>query len=96
MRLDLEEVRRVARLADLEFGEDEEARLKDSLERILEYVEKLGEIDITGVPPARGVDGEGRPCREDRPEKGLSAGEALSNAPEQGRGHFKVPRVLFR
>lgn len=94
MRLTIEEIRRVARLAHLEFDDREEARLLSSLEQILQYVEKLKGLDTEPAPPAPGAVGEGAALREDSPGEGLSTGDALSNGPETGQGHFKVPRVL--
>ena len=94
MKITLEEVRRVASLAHLELEEEDQERLRDDLEQILAYVEKLNELDTSGVPPAIGTTSTGTGLREDRAGGSLPPDEALANAPESGKGHFKVPRVL--
>jgi aspartyl-tRNA(Asn)/glutamyl-tRNA(Gln) amidotransferase subunit C len=94
VKITLEEVRRVAGLAHLRLEADEEEPLRSSLDQILMYVEKLDEIDTSSVTPALGVTEEGASMREDRPGASLSIEESLANAPESGRGHFKVPRVM--
>ena len=57
-------------------------------------VESLNELDTTGVEPATGSHDGAPPLREDVRRTSLGSEEALSNAPDSGRGHFKVPRVL--
>jgi aspartyl-tRNA(Asn)/glutamyl-tRNA(Gln) amidotransferase subunit C len=94
MKLTLDEVRRVARLAHLELDQRSEERLRGSLDQILRYMEKLNELDTSDVPPALGVTEEGSERRDDVEEPGLSSEEALANAPDSGQGHFKVPRVI--
>lgn len=98
MKVTTDEVLRIARLAHIELagtGEQDLERARGQLEQILTYVEKLNELDTTHVAPAIGVAaGITGPAREDHPQGTLPEEEALANAPEAGRGHFKVPRVI--
>ncbi|MGE5560824.1 MAG: Asp-tRNA(Asn)/Glu-tRNA(Gln) amidotransferase subunit GatC [Chloroflexota bacterium] len=91
-RADAEHVARLARLA-LSDGELE--RLTGELSRIMAYVEKLNEVDTTGVPPtSHTLPGQSAPLRDDVPRPGLTPEQALANAPDQASGSFRVPRVL--
>jgi aspartyl-tRNA(Asn)/glutamyl-tRNA(Gln) amidotransferase subunit C len=98
MKITLEEVRRIARLAHIQFpgASDEELEsMRGQLDQILVYMDKLSELDTEEVEPAAAVaaDTTGR-LRDDAPRPTLAGEEALSNAPESGRGHFKVPRIM--
>lgn len=94
MKITLEEVRRIAALAHLDFPEDDLRRLAGELDRILEYIDQLAQLDVDGIEPALSLTAEHPPPREDRAGECLTNEEALANAPESGRGHFKVPRVI--
>jgi len=95
MKITLEEVRRIAQLAHLQFSDDELERLRGQLDQILGYVDQLKELDTEGIDLASsGASERVAPLREDKPQPSLPPEEALANAPESGRGHFKVPRVL--
>jgi aspartyl-tRNA(Asn)/glutamyl-tRNA(Gln) amidotransferase subunit C len=94
MKISLDEVRRVAALAHLDLDPATEERLRGHLEQILDYVEQLNRLDTSDVPPAIGMTGGSPSFREDREGDSLGSEEALSNAPESGQGHFKVPRIL--
>lgn len=93
MKITLQEVRRIAHLANLRFDDAGLERFRVHLDQILGYIDKLGQVDTSHVEPAAGGGTAGR-LREDEPLPPLSADEALANAPESGRGHFKVPRVM--
>jgi len=97
MRITLEEVRRIARLAHLQFSDDALERLRGQLDQILDYITVLDRMDVSGVATSSGPAGPppaGGPLREDVPGPTLSPEDALSNAPESGEGHFTVPRVI--
>ncbi len=94
MRITSDEVRRIASLANLQVSADEVTRLAAELDRILDYVAQLAPLDVEGVEPAAGQPADRRFLREDRPAGSLTPEEALANAPESDRGHFRVPRVI--
>lgn len=92
-RISKEEVRHIARLAAIEFGEDEIERFTLQLGRILEHVAKISEVDTKNVPPTFHVLEIKNVFRDDVVRKSLSKEEALRNAPEIMGGGFKVPKI---
>ncbi len=103
MNITEQEIRRVAELANLALTDDEVARMARDLSGILTHVDKLNELDTTGVEPMSQVlvhtedAGEETPTlREDRERPPLRHGDALANAPLAGSGYFKVPKVIER
>jgi aspartyl-tRNA(Asn)/glutamyl-tRNA(Gln) amidotransferase subunit C len=99
MKITDEEVRRVAELAALALREDEVEKMAKDLSSILSHIDKLKELDISGVEPMAQVLFEAEETatlREDREKPCLSNAEALANAPVSGSGYFKVPRVIER
>lgn len=93
-----EDVLKIAELAKLHFGEDELAEFTGQFQRILDYIEKLREVDVGGVVPTDHVfmteDAGRQAWREDEVLPSLSPEAALGNAPDSGRGHFRVPRAI--
>jgi len=99
VRITEEEVRRVAELATLALTDDEIARMARDLSGVLTHVDKLNELDTTGVEPMTQVlfaAEENSTLRQDRERPSLSNADALANAPVAGGGYFKVPKVIER
>lgn len=99
MKLTEQQVLYVAGLANLTLTEEETHKYAHDLSDILTHIEKLNELDTTGVEPMAQVlfeEGETASLRPDEPHKPLSNAEALANAPLAGQGYFKVPRVIER
>ncbi len=94
MRLSKDEVEKVARLARLEITEAEKEAFSGQLSSILTYVEQLRALDTDGVEPTATVLEQTNVFREDEVQPCLPVEQALANAPEQGEGFFKVPRIL--
>ena len=94
MSIGKDEVRHIAKLANLEFSEEEIGRFTEQFNSILEYVARLNALDTSSIEPTSHVGGGPHPLREDVLEPSLSRDEALANAPESDRGHFKVPKVI--
>lgn len=94
MPVSRDDVRKVALLARLSFTPEEEDRLVDELNRMLDYVAALNELDTTGVSPTAHVLPIENAFRDDAPGKSLDRDAALSNAPLSGHGHFRVPKVI--
>ncbi len=89
------DVERIARLAHLELNDDEQALFARQLARILEYAERLENVDTTGVAVTWYPGAENEPLRPDVPHPSLATGDALANAPAPGpRGLFRVPKVI--
>lgn len=94
MALTREEVLHVANLARLSLNPGEVDLFTRQLNDILAYVEKLQEVDTTGVPPMAHAVPVWNVFREDQVTPGLSREESLANAPAQEEGTFVVPRVI--
>lgn len=91
--ISLEEVRRIARLAHLEFQPEEQERFTRQLSAILDHVRSLDRLDTREVEPTAHA-GTGAALRDDAVLPPLDPEAALANAPEAERGLFKVPRVI--
>ena len=99
MKITEKEVRYVAGLANLSLSDAEVHKFRADLEEIFGHVERLNEIDTTGVEPMSQVlytDADEATWREDRERPPLGAAVALANAPQPGAGYFKVPKVIER
>lgn len=94
MAISREQVQYVAHLARLEFSESELDRFTEELSKILDYMEKLSELDTSGVEPTyHALNLENR-FREDEVRPSSDPEEVLSNAPEKEGFSFVVPRVI--
>lgn len=89
--IDREQVLHVARLARLELSEDEVGHMSEELSKILGHIEKIGELDLTGVPPTTHVVEVPSALRPDEPEPSLPVEVALASAPAVAGGGFLVP-----
>lgn len=88
------DVAHVAKLARLNLTEEETKLFQAQLGRVLEYAEKLRELDTSRVEAAAHAVPIFNVFREDEPRSWLTAEEALSNAPRQGNGLFIVTKVV--
>lgn len=106
-RVSVDEVRRVAELANVELTAEEETRMRRDLNAILDYVAQLGELDTTEVAPMAQVSevlaGEGKRATEDssvlradEPRPCLDHAVVMAAAPETDGTYFKVPKVIER
>lgn len=94
MSISIRDVEHVAELARLELTEEEKTAYAEQLNEILQYVEKLNELDTDSVEPTSHVLPLTNVMREDevRPSPPIEA--VLRNAPEEEDGQFKVPAIL--
>jgi aspartyl-tRNA(Asn)/glutamyl-tRNA(Gln) amidotransferase subunit C len=84
----------VARLARINLTEAEAKIFQRQLDDVLNYVEKLRQLDVTGIDAATHALPVFNLFREDAPRDWFTAGQALSNAPRQANGLFIVPKVV--
>ena len=89
-----QEVRRIARLARIHLQEAEVAPLRRQLERILEVFSLLQAADLDSLTATTDGGSLTGPPRNDVPTPSLPREEALSQAPDAGDGHIRIPRVL--
>lgn len=78
----------------LQFSAEEREELKTDLEKMIGFVDKLKELDTTGVEPLLHMAGEVNVLRDDVPGDMLSQKEALQNAPLHNDQFFLVPKVI--
>jgi aspartyl-tRNA(Asn)/glutamyl-tRNA(Gln) amidotransferase subunit C len=93
-KINLEQVRHVAKLARLAMDEPRLLKLSSQLESILAYVAKISEVDVTGVEPMAHALPISNVFREDIVEPSLPLEKVLQNAPETDGPFFKVPKVI--
>lgn len=88
------DVRYTAQLARLNLSEEEIARFQAQLSQVLDFVEKLAKVDVTGVAPTAHTNPVYNVARADEPRAWFNAAQALANAPRQANQLFIVPKVL--
>ena len=88
------DVRYTAQLARLTLSEEEIATFQSQLEHVIQYVEKLKQVDVTGVDPTAHAIPVYNVFREDAPRDWFDARTALSNAPREANGLFSVTKVI--
>ena len=94
MKIDDQIIEKISGLAYLEFGEEEKEKIRQDLEQILSFVEKLKKLDTENVEPLVYLSDKTDVLREDRMIPTISNEEALLNAPEKSGRFFKVPKVI--
>ena len=88
------DVRYTAQLARLNLSEEEIAKFQTQLSQVLEYVEKLKAVDVSGVEPTAHANVVHNVFRADEPRAWFTPEEALANAPRQAGHLFIVPKVI--
>ncbi|MBT3367929.1 MAG: Asp-tRNA(Asn)/Glu-tRNA(Gln) amidotransferase subunit GatC [Nitrospina sp.] len=89
------DIEHMAKLARLKLTPDEKERLSDQMGTILEYIEKLNELNTDEVEPTAHVLGLNNVFREDEPiEKPLADHNPISDSPAHKKGHYEVPQIL--
>jgi aspartyl-tRNA(Asn)/glutamyl-tRNA(Gln) amidotransferase subunit C len=89
--IDRDQVLHVARLSRLRLTDEEVERMPAELNKILEHVEKMDELDLEGIEPTTHVVKLENVLREDVPRPSLSLERALAGAPDLADGGFRVP-----
>ena len=94
MKITKDEVLYVAELARLDLDPDSIEKFAGQIGTILEYVDKLNEVDTDGVRPTSHAISLTNAFREDEPREHIERDLALNNAPEKEEGNFVVPKVV--
>jgi aspartyl-tRNA(Asn)/glutamyl-tRNA(Gln) amidotransferase subunit C len=94
MKLNLNEVEHVAMLARLALSEDEKERFRAQLSSILDYEDRINQVDTSTVEPTYHVLPLQNVFRQDERGTTLPREEVLQNAPDTDGGYFRVPRIL--
>jgi aspartyl-tRNA(Asn)/glutamyl-tRNA(Gln) amidotransferase subunit C len=94
MQITSEMIDRLAHLARLKFSQEEKKELMTDLERMIEFVEKLKEVDTTDVQPLLHITDAVNVLRDDEVKQMISKQEALLNAPFTNGDFFITPKVI--
>ena len=94
MKINAEQVKHVAKLARLSLADEEVTDFSEQLSSIIDYVEKLRELDTDSVPPAEYTAEIKNVFREDFVHSSLSADEFVRLAPNFRDGHIVVPKII--
>jgi aspartyl-tRNA(Asn)/glutamyl-tRNA(Gln) amidotransferase subunit C len=86
----------LAHLARLEFSSADKQAIKGDLDRIIDFCDKLKELDTSSVEPLIYLSQEETILREDVVKKVLTKQEALRNAPSADSDYFKVPKIITK
>lgn len=94
MIIDKEKIKKIAHLARLEFNEKDEQELIESMNKILDWMEQLKEVDTENVEPLRHMSVEVNVLREDVAGETINHKDAINLAPKKDSDYFRVPKVL--
>jgi aspartyl-tRNA(Asn)/glutamyl-tRNA(Gln) amidotransferase subunit C len=94
MNIDSETVDKIAHLARLELAENEKQEMIGDMNKILDFMAKLNEIDTSGVEPLVYLSNEVNVFREDVVKQQITHEEALQNAPKHDDQYFLVAKVI--
>jgi len=89
-----DQVRHVAKLSRLTLSDDQVHEYTTQLARIVEYIDKLGELNVDDVEPMAHPTAMTNKLRDDEPTEPLPVEKVLHNAPDADPPYFKVPKVL--
>ena len=81
-------------LAKLEISEEEKEQTKKDMEKMLDYIDTLNELDTSGIEPMSHVFDVSNVFREDVVTNGDDSENTLANAPEEKESSFKVPKTV--
>ena len=87
-------VDKLAHLSRLEFNATDKEEIKNDLQRMISFVEKLDELDLEGTEPLLHMSSNVNVLRDDEVKDSVSRDEALKNAPAHDDKFFKVPKVI--
>jgi len=93
-KIDVKTVDEIAHLARLEFNDEAKQGIITDMNRMLDFVEKLNELNTDNIEPLIYMTQEQNVLREDVAEVTLTQKEALKNAPQKDTDYFKAPKVI--
>jgi aspartyl-tRNA(Asn)/glutamyl-tRNA(Gln) amidotransferase subunit C len=94
MKIDRAQLDKIAHLSRLEFDEKDAEKMMKDMTAIVDWVEKLKELNTDGVEPLTTMSYEVNMFREDEVREHLSHERALANAPKKDKDYFRVPKVI--
>ena len=94
MKIEKETIKKIAHLARLEFNEKDEESLAQDMTKILDWMDKLNELDTANVEPLIHMSEEVNVMREDEVNNSITREEGLYNAPKKDSDYIRVPKFL--
>lgn len=94
MQVDDALIEKLAQLSMLQFNEAEKEEIKNDLQKMIGFIDKLQELDTSGIEPLMHMSDEVNVLRDDVVGDMLSREQALQNAPRHDASFFKVPKVI--
>lgn len=94
MRLTKDQVKHVAKLANLPLTSEEEEKYSEQLSKVLDHIDQLNKVDISKVEPRFNMTDKSNVMSEDETIPSLSQEEALSNASKKSGGFFETKGVF--
>ena len=94
MKINEEIVEHIAHLSRLDFVGEEKNAIKSDLEKIIDFMGKLNELNTENVEPLIFMSNEINRLREDNAVASVSHEDALKNAPKKDSDYFRIPKVL--
>mgnify|MGYP000577485230 CR=1 FL=1 len=94
MKIDKNLISKLEKLAQLDLSPKEKQTLERDLNKILDMIDKMNELDTSKVEPLRHISPQFNQLREDKIENQVTREDGLSNAPLHDGTHFKVPKVI--
>ncbi|GAG92834.1 unnamed protein product [marine sediment metagenome] len=92
-RISKDDVKHVAELAELKFGEKDIEKITSQLDRILDHIANISSVNTEGIPPTSHILDIKNVFREDTAEESVTQESALKNAPDEANDGFKVPKI---
>ena len=92
--LDDKSVEYVAKLARIEISKEQKDSLGKQLSKIIDYIDKLKELNVEGVMPMRDVHSCESILRQDKAKDSCMQKDILKNSPSSWEGYFKIPKVI--
>ena len=92
--IDDETIENVCILAKLSLSDDAKEKAKEDMQKMMDYVEKLDELDTEGVEPLSHIFGDQNVFREDVVTNGDNKEAMLANAPKAKEGQYQVPKTI--
>ncbi len=87
-------IEKLANLSRLEFDDEEKQEIKNDLEKMIGFIDKLNELDTTGVEPLLHMSENENIFRKDEVTGEINNKEVFKNAPMHDKNFFKVPKVI--
>lgn len=94
MRISKEDIEHISSLARLSLTEKEKELFGSQLSSVLDYMEKLNELDTTDVEPTSHVLPLSNVMRDDVPQPSIPREDTLLNAPDHTDKFFRVPKII--